>query len=307
MLLVKAKRVIKSGFVNFWRNGWVSLATVLIAVITLFTIGSLIFARVILTSTLDQVKDKVDVSVYFKMDAEENDILALEDRLEKLDEVKAVEYVSREEALEKFRERHKDNALIIQSLEEIGGNPLGAVLNVKAKETSQYEGIAKFLEDFAKLEGEASIIDKVNFAQNKLVIERLSRIIDASRNIGAGISVILVIISVLVIFNTIRLAIYTSREEIGVMKLVGASSRFVKGPFVVEGVIYGIIAAIVTMLVFYPFTLWLGPMTESFFGEINIHQYYLRNFAQILLVLLFLGVGLSVVSSLIAVRRYLRV
>ena len=307
MFWTKVKRVTKAGIVNFLRNGWVSLATVLVLIVALFTIGSLIFARAILTTALDQLQDKVDVSVYFKTNAGEADILAVKDKLEKLGEVKAVEYVSREQSLSNFIERHKDNALIVQSLSEIGDNPLGAVLNVKAKETSQYESIANFLGSSSELVGENSIIDKINYHQNKVVIEKLTKIFDSARNLGASISFILIIISVLVTFNTIRLAIYTAREEIGVMRLVGASERFVSGPFVIEGVLMGAVASVIAMVIFYPFTLWLGPATESFLSEINIYHYYLSNFFEIFAILLFVGVGLGVVSSLIAVRRYLKV
>lgn len=292
---------------NFWRNGWVSLATVLIAVITLFSIGSLIFARAILDSTLSQIQDKVDVSVYFKTDADEDDISALKNKLEKLGEVKGVEYLSREQALENFKERHKDNALIMQSLEELGDNPLGAVLNIKANETSQYESIAKFLEDSSGVSAESSIIDKINYYQNRVVIDRLAKILDSTKKLGVSISIVLVIIFLLVTFNTIRLAIYSSREEIGIMRLVGASGKFVSGPFVVEGIIHGIIASIITIGLFYPFTLWLGKATQNFFGGINIFQYYISNFVQLLVILLATGIVLGAISSFVAVRRYLRV
>lgn len=306
MIMTKIKRVLKAGFMNFWRNGWVSLATILIMAMTLFTIGSIIFSRALILSTLDELQNKVDISVYFKTDAAESDIVLLKDSLLKLSEVKNVEYVSRDQELKNFKERHKDNALITQSLEELGSNPLGAALNIKAKNTSQYASIAKFLEDALKMEGVGSIIDKISYRQNKIVIERLSKILDSSKKIGFAVSLILIIISILVVFNTIRMAIYTSKDEIGVMRLVGASNRFISGPFVVEGLLYGVIASVITMLVFYPLTMWLGPMTESFFGNINIYNYYISNFAQIFFIIFFAGVGLGVISSLIAVRRYLK-
>lgn len=306
MLWIKAKRVIKAGFVNFWRNGWISLATVLIMVITLFTIGSLMFSRAILGSMISQIMDKVDITIYLKTDVPEQDIFSLRDSLSKLSEVKAVGYVSAEQNLEEFKERHKDNAMIIQSLEEIGGNPLGATLNIKAKETSQYEAVAKFLETQSGT-GAGSTIDKVNYFQNKKIIDRLSKILDSAKKLGSILSFALVIISIIITFNTIRLAIYISREEIGVMRLVGASSRFVTGPFIVEGIMYGIISAVLATALFYPVTLWLGPLTENFFSGVNLFQYYVSNFGQIFLLLLFVGAGLGSLSSFIAVRRYLKV
>lgn len=306
MMWIKAKRIIKAGFINFWRNGWVSLATVLIMVVTLFTIGSLIFSRAILGSMVAQIQDKVDISVYFKTDSQEQDILSFKDKISKLGEVKSVEYVSAEQVLKNFKERHKENAMITQSLEELGANPLGATLNIKAKESSQYEAVAKFL-DAESQAPTGSIIDKINYFQNKKIIDRLTKIIDSAKNLGSILSIILVIISIIVTFNTIRLAIYISREEIGVMRLVGASGRFVSGPFIVEGIMYGVISSIITMVLFYPLTIWLGPMTENFFSGVNLFKYYISNFGQIFLILLFVGVTLGAISSFIAVRRYLKV
>ncbi|MFH0803627.1 MAG: permease-like cell division protein FtsX [Candidatus Tagabacteria bacterium] len=302
MFWVNVKRVFRSGFMNFWRNGWVSLATILVMIITLFVLGSLIFGRALLNSTLSQLEDKVDITVYFKTGANEGEILSMKDKLSKLDEVKEINYISAEKALQDFRERHVDNALITQSLDELAENPLGANLNIKAKDTSQYESIARFLEASA-----VSSIDKINFRQNKAIIERLGNILSASRNVGLGATLVLGIIAVLVAFNTIRLAIYTSKDEITVMRLVGASSRHIRGPFIVEGIMYGVFAAIFTMLIFYPLTLWLGPLAERFFNGPDLFAYYISNFFQIFAILLLTGVGLGSLSSFIATRRYLKV
>lgn len=305
MIWVNVKRITKAGFVNFWRNGWVSLATVLVVIITLFVIGSLIFSRSILSSTITQLQEKVDISIYFKVDTYEENILALKGTIESKDEVKSVEYITREQALENFLERHKDNALITQSLQELGDNPLGAVLNVKAKDPSNYESIANFLN--SNLESQSSIIDKVNYFQNKSVIDRLVKITDSAKKLGYSLSLVLIIISILVTFNTIRLAIYTARDEISVMRLVGAGNKFISGPFIIEGIMYGVISSIITITLFYPITIWLGPSTENFFGGFNIFEYYISNFFQIFFILLVTGVAISTISSLIAVRRYLKV
>src|SRR3989344_6880946 len=224
MIGTKIKRLFRAGAINFWRNRLVSFATIFVSVIALFVVGSLVFSNVILTNTLTQLENKVDISVYFKTEAGEPDILALKSSLEKLDEVKEVNYISQEQALEDFRNRHRDNALITQSLAELDENPLGAALNIKAKNPSQYESIARFLEGDSELVSSnqagffSVIIDKVNYRQNKQVIERLVNIIGASRKIGFGVTVALAVIAILVTFNTIRLAIYTSRDEISVMR-----------------------------------------------------------------------------------------
>ena len=302
MLKSEINRAIKQGVVNFWRNGWVSLATVLVMVLALFVLGALFFSNMLLTSALSRLEEKVDISVYFKTSAPEEDILALKSALGKLQEVKAVEYVSSDQALAAFQERHAENALITQALEELGENPLGASLNVKAKDPRQYEAISRFLE----AESFENIVDKINYRQNQVVIEKLTGILKASRALGLGITLALSAIAILVAFNTIRLAIYTSKDEISIMRLVGASTARVRSPFLVEGVIHGAIASVLTMLAFWPLAAWLGPKADRFFGGPNLLNYYLSNFLAIFLMLLTAGVVLGVISSLIATRRYLK-
>lgn len=299
----------KAGFVNFWRNGWVSLAAILVVVITLFAIGSLIFSNAVLKAELNRIQDKVDISVYFKNDAEEKDVLALKDSVVKLSEVKSVEYISAVKALEDFKERHKDNATILQSIEELDKNPLGAALNIKAKQISQYGSVAKFLDGKSETAGD-SIIDKVNYFQNKKIIDLFSDIIDSVKKLSLIVSFVLVLVSILVTFNTIRLAIYSSHDEIEVMRLVGASNRFASGPFIVEGAMYGFFSAMITMIIFYPtfFLLyWIEPRLIFVFNQVDLFRYYIDNFGQIFAILLGIGVLVCSISSLIAVRRYLKI
>ncbi|MCI0619587.1 ABC transporter permease [Candidatus Wolfebacteria bacterium] len=308
MLWINTKRILKAGFVNFWRNGFVSFASVVVMVITLFVIGFVVFVGAILGSSLEQLQDKVDVNVYFLTDAPEEEIIALKGDLETLPEVARVEYVSREQALENFRARHENDELTLQALDELSENPLGATLNIKAKETSQYESIARFLEsDNALGLQDQPIIDRVNYFQNKAAIDRLSKIIDAAGTLGLVISLVFAVVSIIIVFSTIRLAIYTAKEEIGVMRLVGASNTYIRGPFVVEGIMYGVIAGVITLIIFYPLTLWLGPVTAGFFGSINLFDYYLANFGQFFLVIVVAGAALGALSSYLAVRRYLRI
>lgn len=307
MFWINIKRIINAGFVNFWRNGFVSLASVLIMVVTLFALGSVMFSSAILESSLTALREKVDVNVYFMTNAPESDILALKTSLERLPEVALVEYITREEALADFQERHSDDQTILNALAELEDNPLGASFNIRAVETSQYEAIATFLEsDEALGAGNQVIIDKVNYYDNKPVIEKLSDIVDSSERLGFAVSLILIALSIIITFNTIRLAIYTAREEISVMRLVGASAWYVRGPFIVEGIMYGVAAGIIVVALFYPITVWMGPFTERFFGSINLFTYYLSNFGQIFLLIIGAGVVLGALSSFLAVRRYLK-
>ncbi len=308
MWWVSTKRVLKAGFVGFLRNGFVSLASILMMVVTLFVVGSLLFLGGILDASLTELKKKVDVNVYFVTSAGEGEILALKSSLEALPEVAEVSYTTREEALAAFKERHKSDQLTIQALEELGENPLGASLAVRAKETEQYEAIAKFLGGDTALSKESlSIIDKVNYFQNKTAIDKLTDIVGASERIGIVLTVILIFASALITLNTIRLAIYTAKDEIAVMKLVGASNMYIRGPFIFAGILYGLLAALATLVLFYPLTLSLGPATQSFFGSINIFDYYLENFVRIFLIILLSGVLLGGASSFLAVHRYLKV
>ncbi len=306
-LKLKLKRILKAGFFNFWRNGYVSIASVLVMLFTLFTIGGVMFMGAVLNVSLEELKEKVDINVYFITSASEQDIFYIKTRLEAMPEVLNVSYTSKEQALIDFKERHKNDEITLQALEELGENPLGASLNIKAKEPSQYEGVANFLsEDSALSSTGQKIIDKVNYFENKIAIEKLSKIISAIKNLGLAVSLVLVLVSIIITFNTIRLVIYMSKEEISVMQLVGASKNYVRGPFVITGVIVGLLAGLVTVLSFLPLSYYIGKTTENFFVGLNIFDYYLSNFLEIIFIVLFSGIFIGAVSSFLAVRKYLK-
>ncbi|OIO29142.1 hypothetical protein AUJ22_01920 [Candidatus Nomurabacteria bacterium CG1_02_31_12] len=305
MVMIELKRIIKAGFINFARSGVISWAAVLVVTITLSVITAIILLQAVLHFSLDQIKDKVDVTIYFNVNAEESKIISLKESLEKLPEVEKVSYFSANESLKLFRERHQNDYSTIAALDEISSNPLGGYLNVKAREVSQYESIANFLNgDNTLVLGSTSIVDKINYHQNKIVIDRLNNIISGAQKLGFLVTLILIIISIIITFNTIRLAIFISKEEIGVMRLVGASKMRVRGPFMVEGAIYGIIATIFTLIIFLPVTIYLGNNMTNFLG-INVYDYYISNLFQISVIVLLSGIFLGIVSSFIAIRKYL--
>lgn len=303
MVWTKVKRVCRSGFVGFWRNGVVSAASILVVTVTLSVIGALLLGSAYLKASLDTLRSKVDISVSFKVTAPEADVLSLKNTLGTLPEIKTIEYISRDQELADFKERHKDNALLAQSLDEVG-NPFGARLNIMAKDPSQYESIARFLDPAS---GDSSlnrdVIDQVTYKKD--IVDRLTVLIAASRKVGFAVSMLLIFMSILVTFNTISLTIYTSREEISVMKLVGASNNYVSGPFIVEGVISGVISAFIAIGLLYPLAYWVRGTTAGVYGGINMVSYYLDNFVQIFIVLLLAGILLGIISSILAVRRYL--
>jgi len=307
-MLTSFRRVVTSGFINFWRNGFVSVSSVVVMTITLFVVISLLLINTLLESSLVVLQDKVDINAYFVIDATEEEMREAQRAVEALPEVAAVTFTSREEALERFRDRHADDAVELQALEELDDNPLLASLSVRATDPAYYEQIASFLEtDPSLLSAEASgVIAKVNFTDNRAAINRLRDVMDGIELFGVTVSIVLAVVSVIIVFNTIRMAIYIAREEISVMRLVGASDMYIRGPFVVEGAMYGVIAALIVLVVLYPLTLWLGPTTEYFFGTINIFVYYTSNFGRFAVLLLGAGVFVGAFSSYLAVHKYLR-
>ena len=305
-LWLTTKRVARYGLIGFVRNGFISLSAILIMTITLFVVSMLFLMSGALKSVLADLTSKVDVTVYFTTSASEEQIQQLQEQVTALPEVASVTYVTRERALEEFQARHQNDQLTMQALQGLGENPLTASLEIRAKETSQYESISKYLDaQQASGQGVGSVIDKVNFTQNKTAIDRLTNIIETSRSLGIAVAFIFGIASVLIVFNTIRLAIYTSREEIGVMNLVGASPWYVRGPFMITGVLYGMVSALIVLVVLYPLTVWLGPMSEKFFGVFNVYTYYISTLPLLFIIVCGSGIALGALSSYLAVSRYL--
>jgi len=300
--------MVGAGWKNFARGGAVSVATVIVMTVTLAIIGSLIFLSALLTFTLDSIRDKVGVSVYFVTTASPNEIFALKDKIMQLPQVAEVAYTSREQALEDFRTRHANDQLTLQALDELGENPLDASLEIKAKDPAQYESIVSTLSTTPALSvSGSSIIDRINYEQNKDAINRLSKAITAVREIGLAVVIIFALASILIAFATIRLAIYTAKEEIGVMRLVGASNAYIRGPFIVAGVVTGALAALVVIIGMFPLMWYAGHKTASWLGGFNFFSYYTENFVFIFMVLFVSGIFLGGAASILAIRRYLKV
>lgn len=279
-------------------------------IVALSFIGAVLFSGAVLQSSLDDLRDKVDVNVYFATSAAEKDILAIKDTLTKLGEVKEVTYTSREQALEDFKARHVNDELTLQALDELEDNPLGAVLNIRAKNPGEYEGIASFLKSESAVGSSGtSIISSVDYVRNKTAIDKLTRIISFSEKAGLGLTILLIIISILITLNTVRLAIYVSREEISVMRLVGAENQYIRGPFVVSGTVSGLIAGLITLAIFLPATYWpwrVWDINAQLFLGIDLFSYYIQHFPWIFFVVVGSGVFIGAVSSYIGVRRYLK-
>lgn len=304
------KRILKWGFINFFRNGVVSAATVLVMSLSILMIGSVIVASSFASALITILEEKVDISAYFKQDSPEATILFLKEELEKLPDVKSVKYISKEEALAVFKERHKDDAVVLGSLEVVGENPFSASLEISAKDPTKYEAISRFLES-ARYDNILGVGEKgekkITYRQNQQTIDRLTSLISMARRVGFVLSLALAAIALMVAYSTVRLAIYNAKDEISVMQLVGASRAFIRGPFLVEGVIHGVLAAFFTLAIFYPVFWYSGAKTKALFGGLDIFEYFLSNIFQIAGILLLIGIVLGTLSASLAVRRYLKV
>lgn len=296
-------RVLKNSWKNFYRNLWLSLATLGMMLMAMLLLGGLILFNVSIEVFVKGLEEKVDVSIYFVSDAEEGDILGVMRDLEQKPEVATVRYISRNEALDIFQDRHSDNAVLIDSLKELEDNPLQASLNIKVHESEQFAGVVSYLEGSAA----ASLIDDINFSENEKVITRISSIAANVSRIGWITTGLLALFVFFVTYNTIRLAIYTSKDEIYIMKLVGASNWFVRGPFIISGVLYGVLAAAFTIGALLGGTWLLGEKISVVFGEINLFDYLIANILFISAELFAVGIILGGGSSYFAARRYLKV
>lgn len=307
-LLTSLKRVIRSGYLNFSRNKTVSMSSLAILTVTLVIIGLFFFARGIFNFSLGQIQDKVDVKIYFKPNVKDLDIASVSEKMKSLPEVETVNLTTAEQALQDFQVAHSDDAITLQALQEVGVNPFGAMLTVVAKDTNSYESIATILNTGGDFFGDSyGSIEKINYFEVKPTIDKLNTIIKWTNAIGFWTGLIFIIISAMIIYNTIRLSIFIFKEEISVMKLVGASNMYIRGPFIVESSIYAVVSTLIALILFLPITYWISKRTTVFFNGLDLHSYYLNHFFELFLLLLVVSLFLSAISSLIAMRRYLKV
>jgi cell division transport system permease protein len=295
-------RIFHFGFKNFWRNGWLSAATIAITTLALLVFASLILFGVVTDRAASSIQDKIDISVYFNTNTSEDQILNIKQSLEGLSEVQIVTYVSRDQALEIFKNNHVNDPTISQAVNELDTNPLEASLNVKAKQPDQYAAIASYLAS----QDLSQYIDSVSYTQNQQVIERLAKIVGTVETGGYVVTILLALVAGLVVFNTIRLAIYSNRDEIGVMRVVGASNALVRGPYVVEGMMCGAIAAVASLILAAPVLSFVSPYLDVLIPGLGLFHYFYTHIFQLLIYELLFGVIIGALSSFFAVRRYLR-
>lgn len=305
MFLLALNRSIGFALQSFWRNIWLSLATIFIIFLTLISVNLLLVVNVISDSAVTAVKDRIDVSIYFKPEVRESKIAEVKSHLESLPQVKSITYRSAADNLEAFTAKHAGDTKIQETLKELSTNPMSATLVIKAKDLNDYPEILKAVDDPAY----AELIEEKNYDDNQLVISRLNTIAGTVRRAAYFIIGIFAFISILIIFNTVRVAIFTHQNEIAIMKLVGASNWFIRSPFVLESVIAGIVAVFVTIVFFYPLMSLIQPYVSSFFAgaTFDLMGYFNANFFYIFGTELLAIVVVNVISSLIAIGKYLNV
>lgn len=286
------------------RNIWLSIITVVIITLALFSVNLLLAVKILTSATVSAVKEKVDVSLYLKSEAPEDFILALKSQVSNLDSVKQVAYVSKQAAMESFREKHKNNSEILQALLELGKNPLSPSLIIKPKDINNYDELIISLN---KIDND--IIESRNFDDHKVILAKINSIADKTNEAGLFISSLFILITILVVYNAVRVAIFTHKREIGIMKLVGASTWFIRAPYLISGLIYALLGVIMIIIILYPFLNLIQPYLSVFFSgfEVNLLAYYNANFL-LIFGLEFLAASLiNILASLVAVGKYSKV
>lgn len=260
--------------------------------------------NVITNQALSILQDKVNVDLFFTPGLEEQTILGYQAELETYPEVQDVVYVSQEEALNAFLLEHSGDTTIQSSIESLNANPFPASLVVKAHELDQYDSLITKIEQSEMNQH----VQSKDFSDNRDIINSINGLIKKVSQIGIVISVIFVLISIIMIFNTIRIAIYAHKDELNIMKLVGATNWFIRGPFLMESVIYGIISALITTALVVGFILGVYPYAGEFFvlSDTSATELVVDWLPVIILGELALGCALSLVSTGLALRRYLK-
>lgn len=303
-MFISLWRTIKFAWKNFFRNFWLSLSTISIIVLTLLSVNFLFFLNALTLEAAEAIKDKIDITIYFKPEVTSAEGRVIEEKLEKITYIKSLKYIPREDALESFQQKHEDDFIITESLKELSGNPLGDSIIIKAEKIEDYPLVLEALERSKY----AEFIQDKDFDDNQEFLDKLKGITDKIKKIGLAIIVVFILIAILVMFNTIRITIYTHSHEINIMKLVGASNWFIRLPFLIEAVFYALVSVIVTLAILYPILALIEPYISGFFnGNFSVLAYFSSHLFE-LFIWEFIGCSiLNIFGSSIATSKYLQV
>lgn len=296
--------IIKFSFQDIVRNIWLTIVTITILLLALFSINTLATVRLISDSAVAAIKEKIDISLYLKPETAESEIIALKNKIAASAKVKEVVYTSKQSAIVSFRAKYENDPTVLAALQELGRNPLSPSLTVIPKNFDESNLV---INDLKMLD--SSIIESRDFSDNSAILNKINNITKRVNEVGLVLIMIFVLTSLLVVYNTIRVAIYTHRQEIEIMRLVGASNSFIFMPYVFSALVYALVSILIIISIFYPFLTLLQPYLETFFMgyNVNILSYFVDNFFLIFGVQLLAVLVINVVASLFAVRKYAKI
>lgn len=305
--LITQGRIIKTGAQNFVRNLTLAVAAMSVMVITLTIILFSYITNIAFSSTIDDLNDKIDISVYLKDDVTEEERNRLINDLQAIKNVKSVEYISKDKALEDYKKANEGNLDLLLAISQTD-NPLPASLRVKPHDVNKIDEIKAFLD---RGDNKALQSDETSYSgDRKAAIDKITAATSFFQKAGIIGVAVFALVSVLIIFNTIRMTIFNRRDELQIMRLLGASTSYIRGPFIVETIIYGIIAGLISMAIVETI---LNAITFAFDGSTVLvldvqlaNDYFTKNFWLILTAQLGIGILIGAASSIIATQRYLK-
>lgn len=297
------KRVIKFGWQNFWRSKSLAFEVIFVLTLTILVVTGSLFFFALANYFVGNLEQKLDMAVFFKENTPKEDILALKEDLFRFsDEIEFLEYVSREEALRRFKQIHQKDSLYLEALKEIGKNPFLPSLNIKAKSSFAYAKISSFLEKSRFKEN----IYKISYFETEKAIKKLFSLTRDIKKWGMILSGLLAFISFLVTLNTIKLTIFHSKEEISTMKIVGAAPFFLWTQFLFQGILYGIFSVIFSNLFFYLSLKILTSQLKDWLLGFSPFFWYKQNFFFLVGVQIAISLFLTLFSSFLALRKSLK-
>lgn len=301
-------RVFQYGVSAFTRNAWLSTAATAVMTVTLLIIVTSFMMRMIFADTIDVIQKRIDVSIYLVDNISDEDRQRLESAIRDIPIVTNIDYISKEEARDNFEENNRTELENLEALREVQENPFPASLRVSTSNPNRLSEISDLAqsEEFRDLQS----APPSNAGERR---EAIDRIADWSRTFeiaSLSASIVFVVISMLIIFNTIRMAIFNRREEIQMMRLIGADPSFIRGPFIVEAALYGVMAAAIASIAVYAVLLTQGGLFEIYQGQdiqvANAVELFRAWPFVVVPALMLIGIAIGVFSSLLAMRRYLR-
>ncbi|HZM63876.1 MAG TPA: permease-like cell division protein FtsX [Candidatus Saccharimonadales bacterium] len=300
-------RILKTGMINFVRNAWLGIAAIAVMVVTLTIVLFSILTNATFNHTIDQIRDKIDISMYLsdEITAEQRDQMLAE--LKALPNVAAVTYLSKDQALERYKEQNANNPELLSAISQTD-NPLPATVQIKPKDLNKISEIKDFLSNPEK---EALQSEEPSYSgDRKEAIDKITHATNTLQRAGLVAVVVFAVISMLIIFNTIQMAIFNRRDEITIMRLLGASTSYIRGPFVVETIFYGVVSALISVLFIHAaFVAASSALEASSLGLLDIQyssDYFYDHFWLLLGMQLVIGILIGAISSIVATKRYLK-